>query len=285
MAVGVVYQHLAFFRQGSTLLGRIEGPYSDAMAIVEHMCKEGQAKEVGWSGSSLAADRHGQVLMNHEVSQQSWVAFAVTMAPHTQCRCLASCLTITCACLQNTVNQWTELGNMDVHLTYMQHMMQAALEDMIRATRDTTAAREALILREAAAAAAAATLHTGTDGDSPAAAAVCCAAPTTVDAESQSPMAAGHTDLNPGLAHSPLAQGALGSIGPGYTGSPAGSGGVLSGFAGLSVISAAPGGPVQLTAAAAGMVGDIERLISSTRSSGGTQVGYICGLHISYAFA
>lgn len=46
MAVGVVYQHLAFFRQGSTLLSRIEGPYSDAMAIVEHMCKEGQAKEV-----------------------------------------------------------------------------------------------------------------------------------------------------------------------------------------------------------------------------------------------
>eukprot|EP00878_Enallax_costatus_P041785 GHUV01048671.1.p1 GENE.GHUV01048671.1~~GHUV01048671.1.p1 ORF type:complete len:252 (+),score=78.86 GHUV01048671.1:281-1036(+) len=50
MVVGVVYQHLAFFRQGSTLLGRIEGPYSDAMAIVEHVCKEGQTKEVRRGG-------------------------------------------------------------------------------------------------------------------------------------------------------------------------------------------------------------------------------------------
>lgn len=46
MVVGVVYQHLAFFRQGATLLSRIEGPYSDALGIVEHVCKQGQIKKV-----------------------------------------------------------------------------------------------------------------------------------------------------------------------------------------------------------------------------------------------
>ena len=46
MVVGVVAQHLVFFRQGAALLGRMEGPYSDAMAIVEHLHKEGQAKQV-----------------------------------------------------------------------------------------------------------------------------------------------------------------------------------------------------------------------------------------------
>lgn len=46
MVVGVVAQHLVFFRQGAALLGRMEGPYSDAMAIVEHLRKEGQAKQV-----------------------------------------------------------------------------------------------------------------------------------------------------------------------------------------------------------------------------------------------
>lgn len=46
MVVGVVYQHLACFRQGATLLGRIEGPYSDAMAIVEHLQREGQGRQV-----------------------------------------------------------------------------------------------------------------------------------------------------------------------------------------------------------------------------------------------
>lgn len=42
----MVAQHLVFFRQGAALLGRMEGPYSDAMAIVEHLRKEGQAKQV-----------------------------------------------------------------------------------------------------------------------------------------------------------------------------------------------------------------------------------------------
>ena len=37
---------MVFFRQGAALLGRMEGPYSDAMAIVEHLHKEGQAKQV-----------------------------------------------------------------------------------------------------------------------------------------------------------------------------------------------------------------------------------------------
>jgi hypothetical protein len=46
MVVGVVYQHLACFRQGATLLSRIEGPYSDAMAIVEHLQREGQGRQV-----------------------------------------------------------------------------------------------------------------------------------------------------------------------------------------------------------------------------------------------
>lgn len=46
MVVGVVAQHLVFFRQGAALLGRMEGPYSDAMAIVEHLRKEGTAKQV-----------------------------------------------------------------------------------------------------------------------------------------------------------------------------------------------------------------------------------------------
>lgn len=46
MVVGVVAQHLVFFRQGTALLERIEGPYSDAMAIVEHLRKEGQTKQV-----------------------------------------------------------------------------------------------------------------------------------------------------------------------------------------------------------------------------------------------
>eukprot|EP00775_Hariotina_reticulata_P013838 gene13838-13959_t len=46
MCVGVVFQHLSFFRQGSMLLSRIDGPYSDAMAIVEHMRKEAAAKQV-----------------------------------------------------------------------------------------------------------------------------------------------------------------------------------------------------------------------------------------------
>jgi hypothetical protein len=46
MVVGVVAQHLVFFRQGAALLGRMEGPYSDAMAIVEHLRKEGLNKQV-----------------------------------------------------------------------------------------------------------------------------------------------------------------------------------------------------------------------------------------------
>lgn len=142
---------------------------------------------------------------------------------------------------------------------------------MIRSTRDATAAREALILREAAAASTAA----GSDSDSPAA--PTSSTPTgTADPEGHLPLAAGYLDSANVLTHSPLAQGALGSTGPGYSttagAASAGSGGLMSGFAGSAVISAAPGGPVQLTAAAASMVGDIERLIRNTQSSGGAQV-------------
>jgi len=43
-------------RQGSTLLSRIDGPYSDAMAIVEHMRKEAAAKEVGGGGGGAEAE-------------------------------------------------------------------------------------------------------------------------------------------------------------------------------------------------------------------------------------
>lgn len=138
---------------------------------------------------------------------------------------------------------------------------------MIHATRDATAAREALILREVAAAAAAAAVSS--EAESPVAA-VCCAAPATADPEGFSPLTAGHVDSAHPLVHSPLAQGALGHSG--FAGSPTGVGGVFSGFTGSAVISAAPGGPVQLTAAAAGLIGDIERLIRNTQNTGGREV-------------
>lgn len=75
MTVGVVYQHLAFFRQGSTLLGRIEGPYSDAMAIVEHLRKEGQARQVGagavagWAAAGVRGTNGG---WEEEAAQPCW---------------------------------------------------------------------------------------------------------------------------------------------------------------------------------------------------------------------
>lgn len=70
MVVGVVAQHLAFFRQGAALLGRMEGPYSDAMAIVDHLRKEGMAKQVirgdggGERAKHLCADRLGRAGAN-----------------------------------------------------------------------------------------------------------------------------------------------------------------------------------------------------------------------------
>ncbi|KAF6255304.1 hypothetical protein COO60DRAFT_231019 [Scenedesmus sp. NREL 46B-D3] len=229
MVAGVVYQHLACFRQGATLLSRIEGPYSDAMAIVEHLQREGQGR-------------------------------------------------------------------------------QAALQDMARATREVAAAREAIIAREAAAAAAAAA------GDADATASVSCGAAaagacgacpgdgSSAHGHGASPAAAG-PGLSPtaaaakaspvglggssqpcgglssaGCAHpggpSPLGQGAGAASSAGGAACSMGSLGGLGASVGAA-IAATPGGPVQLTSAAAKLVGDIDRLIRSTQSSGGQQVTVI----------
>jgi hypothetical protein len=198
-------------------------------------------------------------------------------------------------------------------------MMQIVLEDMARATREAAAAREAIIAREAAAAAAAAAGDAdatasvscggaaagacGTctvDGSiahgyafSPgvgAAAAAAGLSPTAAAAIASSPsgLSSGSPSFGGGLSHagslqpgglSPLSQGAAAAAGS--TGGAVCSMGSLGGL-GASVgaaIAATPGGPVQLTSAAAGLVGDIERLIRCTQSSGGQQVGgRLCAL-------
>jgi hypothetical protein len=49
-------------------------------------------------------------------------------------------------------------------------------------------------------------------------------------------------------------------------------GGLGLGVAANLMIASMPGGPVQLTAAAAGLLGDIEKLIQATQQSGGQRV-------------
>ena len=65
---------------------------------------------------------------------------------------------------------------------------------------------------------------------------------------------------------------AAGGGGGGVSPSACFVGGLGLGVAAGGLIASTPGGPVQLTAAAAGLMGDIERLIQATQTSGGQRV-------------
>jgi hypothetical protein len=174
----------------------------------------------------------------------------------------------------------------------------------VRVTRELTTAREAAIAREAAAdnadaADSAAGSNMSSAGGAPPAVETAAAAAGDGDALSPqamhlqqqqygtvsqagavpvaSPAAGGAASgssaggmASPGAAVGPLAAAA------GANGASS-SGGCFVGGLGLGVsagalITSSPGGPVQLTAAASGLMGDIERLISATQQSGGQRV-------------
>lgn len=50
LVVGAVHAHLMFFRNGSDLLGRLEGPINDALQIGEHLRQEEGQRKVGRGG-------------------------------------------------------------------------------------------------------------------------------------------------------------------------------------------------------------------------------------------
>lgn len=160
---------------------------------------------------------------------------------------------------------------------------QQALEEMIQATRDATATRDAIIAREAAVAAAAAGNSSDTDAadgmQSPSAAAAAAGVAAGAACAGAQPGGLHHASSGIGLVGlGPLAQSAAASPGgnatSGGAAAAAAAGFSLSGLGGSvgAAIAATPGGPLQLTSATAGLVGNIERLIRSTQSSGGQQV-------------
>jgi hypothetical protein len=81
---------------------------------------------------------------------------------------------------------------------------------------------------------------------------------------------------SPGAVLGPLAAAAAAGAAAGANGAsfPGGCfvGGLGLGVSAGALITSSPGGPVQLTAAASGLMGDIERLISATQQSGGQRV-------------
>ncbi|WIA33951.1 hypothetical protein OEZ86_007046 [Tetradesmus obliquus] len=237
MVVGVVYQHLACFRQGATLLGRIEGPYSDAMAIVEHLQREGQGRQQALEDMARAT-REAAAAREAIIAREAAAAAAAASGEADATASISCGGAAAGACGACTVDGSSTHGY-------------------------------------AASPAAAASAGGAAPGLSPTAAGGAASPLGLGSSSSQSCgglSSAGAAALGGGIR--PLSQGA------GAAGSAGGAPCSMGSLGGLgasvaAAIAATPGGPVQLTSAAAGLVGDIERLIRSTQSSGGQQVTVI----------